>query len=67
MNVEIGPEAAQFPEKEYINGIFCCSVGARVFTSCPSPLSFGPHSSILMLLPLSVILLSILVIIKKGR
>ncbi len=27
MNVEIGTEAAQFPEKEYINGIFfalCC-------------------------------------------
>jgi hypothetical protein len=22
MNVEIGSEAAQFPEKEYINGIF---------------------------------------------
>jgi hypothetical protein len=22
MNVEIGAEAAQFPEKEYINGIF---------------------------------------------
>ena len=22
MNVEIGKEAAQFPEKEYINGIF---------------------------------------------
>jgi NAD(P)H-flavin reductase len=22
MNVEIGPEAAQFPEKEYLNGIF---------------------------------------------
>jgi hypothetical protein len=22
MNVEIGPEAAQFPEKKYINGIF---------------------------------------------
>jgi hypothetical protein len=22
MNVEMGPEAAQFPEKEYINGIF---------------------------------------------
>ncbi len=22
MNVEIGTEAAQFPEKEYINGIF---------------------------------------------
>jgi hypothetical protein len=33
MNVEIGTEAAQFPEKEYINGIFlavpvtvCCTV-----------------------------------------
>jgi hypothetical protein len=22
MNVEVGTEAAQFPEKEYINGIF---------------------------------------------
>jgi hypothetical protein len=22
MNVEIGTEAAQFPEKEYVNGIF---------------------------------------------
>jgi hypothetical protein len=39
MNVEIGSEAAQFPEKEYINGIFlavwrrapsyaCCERGA---------------------------------------
>jgi hypothetical protein len=38
MNVEIGAEAAQFPEKEYINGIafavcgiwhlwWCCSQG----------------------------------------
>ncbi len=26
MNVEIGTEAAQFPEKEYVNGVFCCSV-----------------------------------------
>ncbi len=26
MNVEIGAEAAQFPEKEYINGIARCSV-----------------------------------------
>ncbi len=24
MNVEIGTEAAQFPEKEYINGIYSC-------------------------------------------
>jgi hypothetical protein len=29
MNVEIGTEAAQFPEKEYINGIF---VAVRCFT-----------------------------------
>jgi hypothetical protein len=27
MNVEIGTEAAQFPEKEYINGISRCIVG----------------------------------------
>ncbi len=27
MNVEIGTEAALFPEKEYISGIFTCSVG----------------------------------------
>ncbi len=26
MNVETGTEAAQFPEKEYMNGIFRCSV-----------------------------------------
>ncbi len=25
MNVEIGTDAAQFPEKEYLNGIFRCS------------------------------------------
>jgi hypothetical protein len=29
MNVEIGTEAEQFPEKKYINGIFNCS--ARFF------------------------------------
>jgi hypothetical protein len=28
MNVEIGPKAAQFPEKEYINGIF---LARRIF------------------------------------
>jgi hypothetical protein len=33
MNVEIGTEAAQFPEREYINGIFfavCFRKTARV-------------------------------------
>jgi hypothetical protein len=38
MNVEIGTEAAQFPEKEYINGIFVvvqdgqCAVDICTFT-----------------------------------
>jgi hypothetical protein len=32
MNVEIGAEATQFPEKEYINGINClCSAGRDGF------------------------------------
>jgi hypothetical protein len=37
MNVEIGAEAALFPEKEYINGIFVavhCEKGLAIF---PSP------------------------------
>ena len=29
MNVEIGTEAAQFPEKEYINGIFLAVYSAE--------------------------------------
>jgi hypothetical protein len=35
MNVEIGTEAAQFPEKDYINGIFVAvySVGHPIFPS----------------------------------
>ncbi len=28
MNMEIGTEAAQFPEKDYINGIFVVVVGS---------------------------------------
>jgi hypothetical protein len=31
MNVEIGTEAAQFPEKEYINGIFLAVQKVRVW------------------------------------
>jgi hypothetical protein len=31
MNVEIGTEAAQFPEKEYINGIFVAVSQAQRF------------------------------------
>jgi hypothetical protein len=30
MNVEIGTEAAQFPEKEYINGIFVAVQGGML-------------------------------------
>jgi hypothetical protein len=35
MNVEIGTEAAKFPEKEYINGIFfSLQFGARELGNC---------------------------------
>jgi hypothetical protein len=34
MNVEIGTEAAQFPEKEYINGIFHAVCGGSCSGSC---------------------------------
>ncbi len=40
MNVEIGTEAAQFPEKEYINGIFVAvrhpeqAVSVEITNSC---------------------------------
>jgi hypothetical protein len=30
MNVEIGTEAAQFPEKKYINGIFDAVLAVRM-------------------------------------
>jgi hypothetical protein len=39
MNVEIGTEAAQFPEKEYINGIFLAvEVSVVYLFSPPFPL-----------------------------
>ncbi len=31
MNVEIGTEAAQFPEKEYMNGIFTAVHNIQMF------------------------------------
>jgi hypothetical protein len=34
MNVEIGAEAALFPEKEYISGIFFCSVVRDFIFAC---------------------------------
>ncbi len=38
-DVEIGTEAAQFPEKEYINGIF---VAVRIYIEClPMPACLG--------------------------
>ncbi len=36
MNVEIGTKAAQFPEKEYINGIFLAVCGPCVHISLTS-------------------------------
>jgi hypothetical protein len=40
MNVEIGSEAAQFPEKEYIN-VFFCSVYYRSITAAMALLIFA--------------------------
>jgi hypothetical protein len=42
MNVEIGAEAAQFPEKEYINGIavvVCVSAMMRVNLPCATEIT----------------------------
>ncbi len=39
MNVEIGTEAVQFPEKEYINGIFVAVYDNSYSISFLSPLS----------------------------
>jgi hypothetical protein len=39
MNVEVGTEAAQFPEKEYINGIFLAvCVKINFFLVDPNPI-----------------------------
>jgi hypothetical protein len=45
MNVEIGAEAAQFPEKEYINGIavavYCWLIFRRLMMTFPMASSFN--------------------------
>jgi hypothetical protein len=41
MNVEIGAEAAQFPEKEYINGIAVAVSGMEVVMSAQHGLGGG--------------------------
>jgi hypothetical protein len=51
MNVEIGTEAAQFPEKEYINGIF---VAVQYKFNCDSPFSY-----LRTLFPLQIFLSSV--------
>jgi hypothetical protein len=47
MNVEIGTKAAQFPEKEYTNGIF---IAVRIYFECLSmPACLGwPGSDLLV-------------------
>ncbi len=37
MHVEIGTEAAQFPEKEYKNGIFVAVCGVQVLITSKKP------------------------------
>jgi hypothetical protein len=41
MNVEIGTEAAQFPEKEYINWIFLAVHAMQVKTALPVTVSWA--------------------------
>ncbi len=45
MNVEIGAEAAQFPEKEYINEIFLAVREWNNFTLYPTCISSLPYVS----------------------
>jgi hypothetical protein len=40
MNVEIWAEAAQFPEKEYINGI---AIAVHCYSQSPLLTDFTPH------------------------
>jgi hypothetical protein len=59
MIVEIGAEAAQFPEKEYINGIvFAVYPALPVHWSSPVPLNAAP--------PLSAAFLKSFCLLKSG-
>jgi hypothetical protein len=40
MNVEIGTETAQFPRKEYINGIFLAVLLSSMYVNCPHVLTW---------------------------
>jgi hypothetical protein len=58
MNAEIGAEAAQFPEKEYINGIAvavfaiaCTSISAKFFQDKTTKILFHLPSSSPLCLP----------------
>ncbi len=54
MNVEIGTEAAQFPEKEYINGIFfaVCSQGTSAYHAKQKSIKKGENNDKSRLYPL---------------
>jgi hypothetical protein len=48
MNVEIGTEAVQFPEKEYINGIFVAASGGHYLLVLAKRMTSPPPSSVLV-------------------
>ncbi len=61
MNVEIGTVAAQFPEKEYINGIFVAVWGTLGCSKFTYMYTLGPRPMIQVLpISLSLIMIQIL-------
>ncbi len=57
MNVEIGTEAAQFPEKEYINGIFIKFESQCFLPQVPMSSPLGNDTSLSIFSPWKAILL----------